>query len=136
MASVLKIPESCPDGYDKDYFGPVGVRFLEKVDSCLFSDPYVVSGWVEKNLGTLNSVKVSRSGVVLIICVSSTQREWALRITCLGTRSLSCFALRSRAPLEGVITGVALSVEMEQIKMRIPSVSDARRFSDRTQNRW
>ena len=55
-------------------------------------------------------------------------REWAFLITCLGTRSLSCFALRSRAPLEGVITGVALSVEVEQIKMRMPNVSDVRRF--------
>lgn len=60
MASVLKIPESCPDGYDKDYFGPVGVRFLEKVDPCLLADSYVVSRCVGKKLGTVKSVTQSR----------------------------------------------------------------------------
>lgn len=37
-------PEPCIDGhgYDKDEFGPVGVRFLEKVDLGLLVYPYVV----------------------------------------------------------------------------------------------
>lgn len=118
MASVLKIPESCPDGYDKDYFGPVGVRFLEKVYPCLLANPYVVSGWVEKKLGTVNSVKVSRSGLGLIFCVSST----------FGTRTVSRFGLLSRAPMKEVITGVALIVEVDQLKMRIPGVYDVCRL--------
>lgn len=38
------------DGHEKDESGPAGVTFLEKVDSCLLADPYVVSGWVKKEL--------------------------------------------------------------------------------------
>lgn len=78
----------------------------------------MVSGWVEKKLSTVNSVKVSRSGLVLIFCVSST----------FGTRAVSRFGLLSRAPMKEVITGVALIVEVDQLKMRIPGVYDVCRL--------
>jgi hypothetical protein len=35
----------------------------------------VVSGWVENRLGTVKLVKVARSGLVIIFCISSIQRE-------------------------------------------------------------
>ncbi|XP_036822320.1 zinc finger protein 512B isoform X2 [Oncorhynchus mykiss] len=41
----------CP-GDDQDDSGPVGVRFVERMDPCILTDPYVVSGWLEKRLGT------------------------------------------------------------------------------------
>ena len=44
----------------------------------------------------------------------------------LGSRSVSCFALRNRAQLKGVISVVALSMEGEQLKLKIPGVCDAR----------
>ena len=37
---------------------------------------------------------------------------------------MTCFALRSRAPLKGVITGVELSVKKDYLKLKIPSVCD------------
>ena len=111
---------------DKDDFGPVGVRFVERMDPCFLVDPYVVLGWVEERLGYIELGKVTRSGLLMIYCVSSAQMEMALQIKRLGTRIVTCFALRSRAFLKGVITGVALSVEEEQWKLKIPGVCDAR----------
>lgn len=42
-------PKPCIDGqgYDRNKFGPVGVRFLKRVDPRLLAGPWVVSGWVE-----------------------------------------------------------------------------------------
>ena len=66
---------------------------------------------------------------MICVCVSSDQRERALRVTQLGSSSISCFALRNRAPLKGRISGVALSVEEEQLKLKIPGVCcDAERW--------
>ena len=45
-----------------------------------------------------------------------------------GSRPVSCFALRYRTPLKGMISGVALSVEVEQLKLKIPGVCDAHRL--------
>lgn len=50
--------EPHPDD-DKMIFGPVGGGFLERMDPFLLADPYVVSGWVMKRLGTVDSVKVT-----------------------------------------------------------------------------
>lgn len=72
VAGVVKIlvPKLLNDGQDKDAFGPVGVKYLEKVDGCLLADPFVVSGLV---LGAVESVTVTRSGLVGNCCVSSDQ---------------------------------------------------------------
>ena len=35
---------------------------------------------------------------------------------------VNCFALKKRAPLKGVITGVGVNVKVDQLKGRIPSV--------------
>jgi hypothetical protein len=58
-------------------------------------------------LGAIESVKVTCSGLVILVifvCVSSDQREQVLRVTQLESRSVSCFALRNRAPLKRVIS--------------------------------
>jgi hypothetical protein len=88
-------------------------------------DPFVVSRWVRKELGVVESVKVTCSGLVIFVCVTSGQREKVLCVTQFGSRSVSCFALRNKAPLKAVISGVALSVEVEQFKWKIPRVCDA-----------
>ena len=49
----------------------VGVKFLEKVDLCLLADPFAVSGWVKTELGAVKSVRVNRSGLVIIVCDSA-----------------------------------------------------------------
>jgi hypothetical protein len=51
------------------------VKFLEKVDPCLLTDPFVVSGCVKTELGAVESVRVTRSSLVIIVCVSADQRE-------------------------------------------------------------
>lgn len=79
-----------------------------------------------KRLGTVDSVKVTQSGLAVILCIYSLQRERVLHITCLGTKTVTCFSLRSRAQLKGGITGVALSVKEDQLKFKIPGVCDAR----------
>jgi hypothetical protein len=45
---------------------------MEKVDPCLFAEPFEVSGWVKTELGAVESVRVSRCGIVIIIyfCLS------------------------------------------------------------------
>lgn len=48
-----------------------------------------------------------------------------LQISRLGTRILTLIALRNRAALKGVIIGLGLCVEEEQLKWKIPGVCDA-----------
>jgi hypothetical protein len=45
-----------------------------------------------------------------------------------GARDVNCFALKKRALLKGVITGVAINVKVDQLKGKIPGVCDARRL--------
>jgi hypothetical protein len=63
----------------------------------------VVSGWVKTELGTVESVRVTRSGLVIVVCVFAGQREKALGIKRMGARNVNYFALKKRAPLKGVI---------------------------------
>lgn len=63
--SVVEISKVCPENPTRDYLGPVGVRFSEKGDPSFLTDPYV-SSWVKVKLGTVTSLKVSRSGIVSI----------------------------------------------------------------------
>ena len=45
------------------------MKFLEKVDPCLLADLFGVSGWVKTELGAVESVRVTRSGLVIIVYV-------------------------------------------------------------------
>ena len=44
---------------------------------------------MKTELGTVESVRVTRSGLVLIVCVSAGQREKALRIKRMGARDVN-----------------------------------------------
>ena len=46
---------------------------------------------------------------------------------------MNCFALKKRAPLKVMITGVAVNVKVDQLEGKIPSVCDARRVVHRRQ---
>ena len=74
----------------------------------------------------MESVKVTRSGLVIIVCVSVGQRENVLGVKRMGARIVNCFAIKKRVPLKGVITGVAVNVKVDQLKGKIPGVCDAR----------
>ena len=79
------VPGLCIDGHgnDKDTFGPVGVRFLKRMEPGLLAEvsgfrlgpSWEVSGCVEMMVGAVESVKVTRSGLVMFVYVPSDQRE-------------------------------------------------------------
>ena len=52
------------------------------MDPCLFADPFVVSGWVKTDLVALKLVRVTKSGLVIIVYVSAGQREKAPELFC------------------------------------------------------
>jgi hypothetical protein len=95
VEGVVKSSESNPgiDGHVKGESRTVGATFLEKVD------PFVVSGWVGKELGAVESVKVTCSGLVIcfFFCPDGAG------VTQLWSTSVSCFALMNRVLLKGVI---------------------------------
>ena len=86
VIDVVKLSktEVCTEGQEKDESVTVGLKFKEKVDSCLLADPFVVSRWVKKELGNMESVRVTRSGLVIIVCVSVGQKEKALGVKQIG----------------------------------------------------
>ena len=101
------------EGQDEEESVTVGVKFMEKVDSCLLADPFVVSRWVEKELGHVESVRVTRSGLVIIVCVSVGQWKNALEVKRMGARKVNCFLLKKRAPMKGVVPGVAVDINVD-----------------------
>ena len=54
-------------------------------------------------MDNVESVRVTRRGLVIIVCVSVGQREKALRVKPIGARKVNCFALKKRAPMKGVL---------------------------------
>ena len=119
-------PEACTDGQDKDVSVMVGVTFREKVESCILADPYVVSGWVKMELGAVESVYVLRSGLVIIVCVSARKRAS-------GRSTPHKWDNKKREPLKGVVARVAVHVNVDQLKGKIPGVWDAHRLLHRRQ---
>ena len=99
---------------------------MKKVDSCLLADPFVVSRWVK-------SVRVTRSGLVIIVCVSVGHRKNALEVKRMGAIKVNSFVLKKKAPMKGVITGIAVDVKVDQLRAKIPGVCDARRLMRRRQ---
>jgi hypothetical protein len=97
------------------------------------ADPFVVSWWVKKELGYVESMRVTRSGLVITVSVSVGQRENALVVKRMGARKVTCFVLKIRAPMKGVITWVAVNIKVDQLRGKIPSVCDARHLMRRRQ---
>ena len=64
-------------------------------------------------------VRVTRSGLLIIVCVSVGQRENVLGIKQMGARKVNCFAPKKRAPMKKVITGVAVNIKVDQLRGRI-----------------
>ena len=65
----------------------------------------------------MESVRVTRSGLVIIVCVSVGQRQNVLgEVKRMGARKVNCFALKKRAPMKGVITGVAVNIKVDQLR--------------------
>ena len=80
----------------------------------------------ENRVGSCGIGEGNRSGLVIIVCVSAGQREQALCVKRMGARDVNCFPLKKRAPLKGVITGVAVNVKVDQLMVQIPGTCEAR----------
>ena len=70
---------------------------------------------MKTDLGAVESVRVTRSGLVKVVCVSAGQREQALCVKRMWARDVNYFALKKRAPLKGVITGIAVIVKADRL---------------------
>lgn len=67
---------------------------------------FEVTRIVKASLEKVDVVKVTRSDMVLIWCVSKEQKECALCLMKLSTHEVNSFDFQSRAPVKGVISGV------------------------------
>lgn len=94
----------------------MGGTFLEKVDPCRLA---LVSGWVENDLGTVKSVKVVRSGLVMFFCAEGV--DVLLHVTRDKTCDLLCFSEQEAFERSDYWGGV----EVEQLKWKILCVCDA-----------
>ena len=65
-----------------------------------FGNPFEVTRMVKAALGKVDAVKVTRSGMVLILWVSKEQKECALRLAKITTHEVNSFDFRSRAPVK------------------------------------
>ena len=67
------------------------------MDPCLLADPFVVSGWVKSELGAVESVRVTKSGLVIIVFLL-VRGNSSLRVKRMGARN--CFARSEKAAIE------------------------------------
>lgn len=61
---------------------------------------------IKNAIGKIVSVRFTMSGFAQISCFSEEQKEIALWLHKLGTSEEESFDFRSRAPIQGVISGV------------------------------
>ena len=76
----------------------------------------------------MDSVRVTRSGLVIIVCVSVVQRKNALKVKRMGVSKVKCFVLKKKEPMKGVITGEVVNIKVDQRRGNILGVCDARRL--------
>ena len=84
---------------------------------------------VRDALGKVELIRGTRSGFVLISCVSKEEKERALRIDKLLTYEVESFDFCSRVPLKVVISGVVLDVEALWFTRSIPGVVGTHRLN-------
>ena len=86
----------------------------EKQVDGIFSDLHAVGKFVVGNIGSVKSVRTSRSGMVVIECKSSEQVVKALNIYTFGKCPVNVFRLGIKRK-KGVISGVPLEVKPDGI---------------------
>ena len=105
----------------------VGIRVVLQVDG-IFKDRHEVAKFVGKKLGEVKSVRIARSGIVVVECMSEEQKEAAIRrLKWFNGCDVECFELGKKAKSTGVITGVPLSMEVEAF-LELEGVSQVRRL--------
>ena len=107
----------------------IGMRAEGKVDG-VFANPQEVGKFIEKRVGKVKSVRVNRSGTVIIECRDFDQSYRALNVYSYGDIRVNTFPLgeggyRRR---KGVISGVPLTVKPAVFK-QVDGVLEAKRMS-------
>ena len=80
---------------------------------------------VKDALGEVESVRLAKSGMMLISWLSKEESEKALWLCKLLTHEVASYDYRSRAPIKGVISGFSVDIEASWFKMNMPGIVDS-----------
>ena len=105
----------------------IGMTAEAQIDG-LFSDPQAVGKFVEKRIGKVNSVRITRNGLVIIECKDKEQVFKALNIQQFNKCYVKMFHLEGKRKVRGVISGVPLTVKQDHI-VDVDGVCEARRLT-------
>ena len=86
----------------------VGMVAVTKTETDgIFKEPHEVGKFVERKLGEVRSIRITRGGIVIIECNSRCQRDRALKIDAYCDYScVACFPLGKEGKKKGVNSGV------------------------------
>lgn len=82
-----------------------------------------------ENLECVELVRVTRSGRILICYVSAEQKKCVLSLKKIQEWDVSCMDFQSRAPIKGVISGVAQEVKADDTTEDMDGVVGACRLT-------
>ena len=108
----------------------VGMRAEVKADG-IFGNQHEVGKFIEKRVGKVKSVRVTRGGTVIIECRNCDQSYKAIMIRDYGETPVATFHLGTGGikKRKGVISGVPLTVKPELFEREVEDVYEARRLS-------
>ena len=108
----------------------VGMRPEVKAD-CIFGDPHEVGKFVERKVGKVKSVRVTRGGTVIIDCKDHVQSYRAINICSFGDIPVHTFHLggEGNRRKKGIISGVPMTVNPEIFVQEVEGVCEAKRLS-------
>ena len=105
----------------------VGMTSVAQKDG-VFSDPRQVGKFVEKVVGKVDMVRVTRTGMVIIQCKNEEQMGKAVKVKKFGECPVKCFRLEGRGRRRGVISGVPTTMNEEEF-CELSGVCEARRLT-------
>ena len=128
-----KLSSSLNEDQQKEKY-TVGMIAVSQANG-LFSDPHEVGNIIAgtDGVGEIRSVRITRSGMVIIDCKTKQQMKQVLRIDEWDDKSVKCFRLGAKARKKGVISGVPHSV-MDLAFKDIEGVCEARRMMKRSRD--
>ncbi|MGL4647017.1 MAG: hypothetical protein ACRCVL_08025, partial [Cetobacterium sp.] len=79
-------------------------------------NPIHLTKLIYKLLGEVKNAKVLRSGALLIFCRNEKQQKKAIELSTIDGRRIKCVLTRIKSLIRGVITGIPVNVNEDQIK--------------------
>ena len=104
----------------------VGIRAKSKIDG-IFKDQHSVAKAIGGKVGEVKAIRTTRSGIVVVECLSEEQMFKALNIRKYDGHRVESFEMGSGGHMVGVIGGVPLSMDPE-VFMDVVGVEKARRL--------